>query len=340
MKPENIVLTGGGTGGHLSIVNEIKKELNMRGIKPIFIGSSNGLDKTWFENDDGFEKCFFLDSRGVMNKGFVGKVMSVLNILKLSQKVGYIFDIHNISKVVSVGGYSAAPASIAAIINKKYFAIHEQNAKMGMLNRLMSYFADEIFSSYSNSSKAKNYPVAMKYFDSAKRRTELKTIIFLGGSQGSKSINNFAIRISKQLIANNIKIIHQTGKNDFERVSNEYKKMQIDADVFAFSSDLALKMSSADLAVSRAGASTLWELSANLLPSLFVPYPYAAANHQFFNANYLVERNMAAMCLDEMLNDFSFDDLRKIDIYNYSKNLEGVILPNGTKEMVDEICRS
>ena len=340
MKLENIVLTGGGTGGHLSIVNEIKKELNKRGIKPIFIGSSNGLDKTWFENDDGFEKCFFLDSRGVMNKGFVGKIMSVLNILKLSQKVSYIFEMNNVTKVISVGGYSAAPASIAAIINKKYFAIHEQNAKMGMLNRLMSYFANEIFSSYSSSSKAKNYPVAIKYFDNARIRSELKTIIFLGGSQGARSINNFALRISKQLVANNIKIIHQTGKNDFERISNEYKKMQIDADVFAFSSDLYLKMSNADLAVSRAGASTLWELSANLLPSLFVPYPYAAANHQFFNANYLVERNMAVMCFDERLSDFSFDDLKKIDIYRLSKNLEGVILPNGTKEIVDEICRN
>lgn len=340
MNPQNIVLTGGGTGGHLSIVNEIKKELNERGVKPVFIGSSNGQDKAWFENDDGFEKCFFLDSKGVMNKGFAGKILSVLNILKLSRTVGGIFKTYKITKVISVGGYSAAPASIAAIANRRYFAIHEQNAKMGMLNQAMSYFADDIFSSYDESSKAKNYPVAQKYFETARVRTELKTVIFLGGSQGARSINNFALRIAQELAKNHIKIIHQTGKNDFERVWSEYQKMGIEADVFAFSSDLYLKMSQADLAVSRAGASTLWELSANLLPGLFVPYPYAAANHQFFNANYLVQKNMAAMCVDSNLKDFDFEDLSKIDIFGLSQNLKGAILPNGAKEIVDEICKN
>ena len=340
MNPQNIVLTGGGTGGHLAIVNEIKKELNARGIKPVFVGSSNGQDQAWFEHDDGFEKCFFLDSRGVMNKGLVGKFLSVLNILKLSQTVSRIFKTYNIGKVVSVGGYSAAPASIAAIINRKYFAIHEQNAKMGMLNQAMSYFADEIFSSYDESSKAKNYPVALKYFETARLRNELKTVIFLGGSQGARSINNFALKIAQDLVKNNIKIIHQTGKNDFERVASEYQKMGIEPDVFPFSSDLYLKMSQADFAVSRAGASTLWELGANLLPTLFVPYPYAASNHQFFNAIYLIEKNMATMCLDTNLKDFDFEELLKIDIFGLSQNLKGAILPNGAKEIVDQIYKN
>lgn len=206
-----------------------------------------------------------------------------------------IFDKYDVKKVISVGGFSAAPATFAAITSfgcKLY--IHEQNSVMGKLNEITSKFASKLFSSFDSKSEVKDYPVSEEFFDNARIRDELKSIIFLGGSQGAKAINDFAIKVAPKLKSLGLKIIHQTGKNDYERVKEQYDKLKIEVDVFAFSKDISQKMSEADFAVSRAGASTLWELCANSLPTLFVPYPYAAKDHQYTNAKFIEKR--ALLC--------------------------------------------
>lgn len=337
LKTSNIVLTGGGTGGHLAIVNEMKKELNSRGIKPIFVGSANGQDKSWFENDPNFEACYFLQSRGVMNKGLIGKVMSLISIIILAFKMGAIFKKHNIGKVFSVGGYSAAPASFGAIIYFKNLFIHEQNAKMGVLNKVLSVFSKNIFSSYSIN--ATDYPVGENYFNTARTRKDVKTIIFLGGSQGAKNINNFALQIARDLTSKGIKIIHQTGKNDFERVAQEYTKLQIQADVFAFHNELFLKMADSDLAISRAGASTTWELCANGLPCIFVPYPFAASNHQYFNAKFFSDKKLGFLVLDGELQNFKIDKILNENIQQISSKLQKLIKLGGAKTMASEMLK-
>ena len=129
-----IAITGGGTGGHLTIVKAIKDELNKRNIKPIFIGSINGQDQEWFKNDDGFEEKYFLKSSGIMNKNFIGKFTSLFNILRLSIECNNIFKKHQIDKIFTVGGFSSAPASLAGILTKKDIYIHEQNSILGKLN--------------------------------------------------------------------------------------------------------------------------------------------------------------------------------------------------------------
>jgi len=87
-----IAITGGGTGGHLAIAKAIKEELNKRGIKPIFIGSTYGQDKDWFENDEGFKEKYFFETQGVVNKKGFKKFSSLLNILKYSKECKYIFE--------------------------------------------------------------------------------------------------------------------------------------------------------------------------------------------------------------------------------------------------------
>lgn len=335
LKKCDIVLTGGGTGGHLSIVNEIKKELNSRGLKPIFVGSTNGQDKAWFDNDIGFEKCYFLESRGVMNKGFMGKILALLEIFILSVKLLGIFHKHKIKTVFSVGGYSAAPASFASIIYFKKLYIHEQNAKMGVLNKILSILAVKIFSSYSLD--ATDYPVGLKYFESARTRENINTIIFLGGSQGAKSINNFALKVARQLSQKGIRIIHQTGKNDFVRVSQEYQNMNLEVDVFAFHNELFSKMAQADLAISRAGASTIWELCSNGLPCIFIPYPFAASNHQFYNAKFFSDKQIGFLVLDKDLIGFDIEQILNINLSQMSQKLQASIVFGGAKKMVNEM---
>lgn len=334
----NIVITGGGTGGHLSIVKALKEELNARGVKPIFIGSSNGQDKQWFENDNGFEQKYFLKTKGVTNKKYIGKLLSLLNILILSIKCISLFHKHKVTKIVCVGGYSAAPASIAAKLSFKDLYIHEQNSKIGSLNRLLKPLAKEFFSSYVV--PATPYPVSQKYFDIYRARDSVKTVIFLGGSQGAKSINDFAMSVASYLRDSNIDIIHQAGAKDFQRVKKYYDTNNIKVDVFDFSDDLVSKLSHADFAVARAGAGTLWELVACGLPTLFVPYPYAASNHQYYNAKFLFDQNLAFVMNDAKMSQNEFKKYLKIDLRGTNQKLKDILPPNGTKIIVDKIMES
>jgi len=322
-----IVITGGGTGGHLVIAKAIKTELNKRGIKPVFIGSSYGQDKAWFENDYGWEEKYFFDTSGVVNKKGLSKLNSLFNIINFGLKTKQIFDKHKIQKVFSVGGYSAAPASFGAILFRKEFFIHEQNAYMGRLNKLLKPFAKRVFSTFFYNDP---YPVRDEFFEYARVRKEIKTLIFLGGSQGAKQINDFALQVAK---TKKYKIIHQTGKLDYERCEKFYKENQIEADYFAFDKNLIQKISQADFCISRAGASTLFELVSNQLPSLFVPYPYAAGNHQYYNAKWLVDKGLGFLTTNPKLSDLDV----KIDII--SQNLKDINHKNGSKIIVDEILK-
>lgn len=331
-----IAITGGGTGGHLSIAKVLSKELNSRGFKTIFIGSTNGQDKAWFENDESFEFRYFLPSRGVVNKKFFGKILSLINIFALSFRALRIFKKHDICAVISVGGYSSAAASFAAIISRKKFFIHEQNAASGALNSLLKPFCDKFFSSYQKDRY--DYPVAAKFFETARNREKIKTILFLGGSQGARFINELALKIAPNLSAKDVKIIHQCGVKDFELVSEAYKKMSIDAEIFAFSGEIEKYMNEADLCVSRSGASTLWELCANRLPSVFIPYPYAAKNHQFFNAKFLLDKGLARIYKQNEVNSDKFvDEILNLDVKMISTGLKGEIAIDGSKKIIDDI---
>lgn len=333
----NIAITGGGTGGHLTIAKAIKEELIRQGDTPIFIGSSNGQDKSWFEDDAEFENKYFFNTGGVVNKGLVGKVKSLFNIFLYSIKCRDIFIKNNINIVFSVGGYSAAPASFASIMLKKPLYIHEQNAVMGKLNKTLKPHASGIFSSYDKDAKIKDYPVRDIFFQNARVRDEIKTIIFLGGSQGASAINNFAMKIASILKDSSIKIIHQCGKNDFEKLENFYSDKNIEVDLFAFTKNLEKKIKEADFAISRSGASTMWELCASMIPALYIPYPYAAADHQYHNALFLKEQNLAFLKREDELVESLFLEILKSDISKMSLGLNHTIAQGGAKKIVDFI---
>lgn len=336
-----IVITGGGTGGHLAIAKAIKNELNKRGIKPIYIGSTYGQDRDWFANDDGFSQKYFFDTQGVVNKDFFGKVKSLFKIAFATKKAMGIFNQNDITKVISVGGFSAAAASFASVIQKKELYIHEQNSVMGKLNSTLKKYAKECFSSYDDNSTIKDYPIDLKFFENARLRDSIKSVIFVGGSQGARSINNFAIKVAPFLDSKNIKIIHQTGKEDYSHVASEYKRLGIVADVFNFSKELEKKIQEADFAISRAGASTLWELSASCVPTLFIPYPYASEDHQYHNAKFLFDKGLCFLKRENELQEEDFYDIiTNQNIQQISQGLCNTIAKDGVVKLVDKILEN
>ncbi|MFK5882431.1 MAG: UDP-N-acetylglucosamine--N-acetylmuramyl-(pentapeptide) pyrophosphoryl-undecaprenol N-acetylglucosamine transferase [Sulfurospirillum sp.] len=333
-----IALSGGGTGGHLAIIKALKNALNQKGIKPVYIGSSRGQDRTWFESEEGFSQKFFLNSQGVVDKKGLKKLSALTEILKSSSTCRAIFKEKNIKSLISVGGYSAAPASFATIGSRVNLYIHEQNAAIGKLNKILKPFAKEFFSSYTPDSKVRDYPVDISFFKNKKEINELGTIIFLGGSQGSKTINALAINLAKELKKKNIHIIHQTGKNNFKAIEDFYKSNDIDADIFDFSPNLLEKISQADFAISRSGASTLWELCAQGIPTLFIPYPYAASDHQYYNAKTLSDKKLALLKRENEIDAKSIlNEIKKLNLRKISKKLKEEISPNGAMKIIESI---
>ncbi|MDP1785309.1 MAG: undecaprenyldiphospho-muramoylpentapeptide beta-N-acetylglucosaminyltransferase [Sulfuricurvum sp.] len=333
----NIVFTGGGTGGHLVIALSLAEAARSRGHKVIFIGSMSGQDRQWFGNSTLFEQTYFLETTGVVNKKGVGKLVAMWKILKAVVESRRIIRTFGADAVVSVGGFSAAPAAIASVTMKTPLYIHEQNAITGKLNTLLRPYAKGFFSSYETGDNYCDYPVNESYFQHARIRSEVKTIVFLGGSQGAKFINDLALEIAPWLSERGIAIIHQCGAAEEERVGHAYREMGLDAQVYGFTTKIAELIERSDFAVSRSGASTLWELCAARVPAFYIPYPSAAADHQFHNARYVVEHNVG-WC--ERQSEGIFQKLKEAiesNIQSKSEGLVRLIAMNGAQHIIEMI---
>lgn len=287
-----LCITGGGTGGHLMIAEALVEAAVVDGHEVIFIGSTHGQDRRYFEGRSAFSHVYFLETSGVVNQKGFKKLKALYKIFLAFLQARRLLKEHGVQATYSVGGFSAAPASFASLSRFIPLFIHEQNAVAGRLNSLLKPFAKSFVSAYDTSSPISGYPVKELFFENARVRESLKTIIFLGGSHGAKAINDLALSLAPHLQKMGIKIIHQAGDLDYERVKEEYEKLGISVELYGFTQNMPSLIAEADFAVSRAGASTLWELTANGCPALYVPYPYAAADHQYHNAAFIVKNSL------------------------------------------------
>ena len=330
-----ILITGGGTGGHLAIARSLRDAAMKAGHECSFVGSSAGQDRSWFADDTAFTSVRFLNTSGVVNKRGLAKLASLF--LSFKAMLQALPLVKKADCVISVGGFSAAPASFAAVLLRRPYFIHEQNAAIGRLNRLLRPFSKAFFSSYEEESLVKDYPVRESFFEYAHIRHHVKTIIFLGGSQGARYINELALKLAPLLKEKGIKIIHQAGSLELDKVIEEYKNLDIEAEVFAFRNDVDLLMKESDLAVSRSGASTLWELCASALPAVYIPYPYAAGDHQFYNAQYLLEHN-ASYLARQVEDPYSLVlGLLDKDLSEESHALQTLIKADGAKTLITKV---
>ncbi len=335
----SIVMTGGGTGGHLAIIRAVKEALVTEGSEQqsdaslVYIGSEKGQDRQWFEHDDDFEAKYFLQTKGVVNQKGLGKLASLWMMFKAYLHARKLLKQHNAKVVFSVGGFSSAATAFAAKTSGVPLVIHEQNAALGSLNKLLKPYADVFISSYLEESPIKAYPVKEVFFDNARIREKVKTVIFLGGSQGARAINELALSLAPELKARSIRIIHQAGANNIDAVQQAYRELGIDAEVFGFTTKLADYMNEADFAIARAGASTLWELAATALPTLFIPYPYAASDHQYYNAKFLVEKELAWVMRENEIEKEKVLALFNEDLSQKSRGLMKSIERDGSRQI-------
>jgi UDP-N-acetylglucosamine--N-acetylmuramyl-(pentapeptide) pyrophosphoryl-undecaprenol N-acetylglucosamine transferase len=299
------IIAGGGTGGHVMPALALGEELRRQSEEVLFIGSEKGLENRLVP-EAGF-RLMRLPSRQVMGQGVVGKLGAVLSLFPATLRAIKILRSENAKVVLSVGGYAAVPSVLAAFLLRVPLALVEPNAIPGRANRLAARLAGRIFLCFeaattqlggsSDRVHVTGVPLrralveAFQQSSTREKPSQPLRLFVFGGSQGARQINNAVVGALPLLPSGSLKVVHQTGAGEFERVKAAYAAAQrderderFDVEILPFESDMPSRYSWADLALCRSGAMTVAELTLAKLPALFVPYPYAADDHQRANA--------------------------------------------------------
>ncbi len=319
-----VLFAGGGTGGHLfpalAIADEIKRQVPDAAIT--FVGTKDKIEARvvpqrgysfapiWIS---GFRRKFTLNNLLFPAKVVVAIMQSFFLMKKVKPDV-----------VIGTGGYVCGPPLYVATKMKIPTLIQEQNSYPGATTRKLAAYVNEVHISFeatrqylrrSDNVRLSGNPTNAKLGTVTREEgaklfnlnPNTKTILAFGGSLGAASINREIERILPELLKAGLQIIWQTGKIDFERINTKMQhKLSVDEKkqvrVHEFIEQMQFAYAASDVAVCRAGASTLAELAVVGLPSVLVPYPFAAADHQTENARSMVDQGAAVMIKDGELS--------------------------------------
>lgn len=357
-----IIITGGGTGGHiypaLSIAHGLINRFNKS--KILYVGSEQGLEKD-FAIREGF------DFKGVTVAGLPRplsfKTLGVL--LKNFQGLGQSSKLISEFKpdlVVGSGGYACGPIMLAAALKGIPTLLHEQNAVMGLTNRILSRFVNVVCLTFpvnnlpagkKNKCVITGLPVRQDILSNSRDKGisalglkhDRKTILITGGSQGAKHLNETVASLWRELIAKNIQIIHLAGPKLFADMQREAKTQGLGtADglyIYDYLHNMSDALWAADIIIGRAGASFLAEVAAVGKASVLIPYPYAAGNHQEANAKALADVGAATMILDK---DLTVGNLKEavfavLEDNALQSSMENSALMQGHKAALENIIK-
>jgi len=313
----NIVIAGGGTGGHLypclALANTFMKREAKTAI--LFIGTAAGIEARVVPSQ-GFQ-FKSISAQGFVGKPVLGKVRALLFVLS-----GMFQSISHLKKfspdlVIGIGGYTAGPVMMATFFLRIKRVILEPNLIPGVMNKVLAPFVHLTVTAFEETKhflRARNIaclgvPVragilgigrGRKISAPTEKTRSSFTLLILGGSQGAHAINQALIHAMPFLEKTPITMLHQTGEKDWAEVTAAYAKHKINARVFKFIENMAEAYAASDFVISRAGAGTLSELAVVGLPSLLIPFPYAKG-HQEKNAAPFVNAGAAEMILDKDL---------------------------------------
>ncbi|CAG37627.1 undecaprenyldiphospho-muramoylpentapeptide beta-N-acetylglucosaminyltransferase [Desulfotalea psychrophila] len=300
---KRILLTGGGTGGHLFPAIAAAQQFcrEYPGAEVLFVGTKRKMDAETLERY-GF-KGVAINSYGLKGKNMRELVKALLVLPISCLQALFILARFRPDLVLGVGGYVTGPVVAMAKLCRRPTLIHEQNSVPGLANRKLAKLVDRVCVSLPASASCfpadkvvfTGNPVRENLVALAAKAREVKegvTLLVLGGSQGARSLNRLIVEafvgVGSESLAG-INLIHQTGTKDLAWVKQAYGDAGRDVWVEPFFKDMDAVYSQADILVSRAGATTLAELATLGKPVILVPYPFAADNHQQKNAEYYVQ---------------------------------------------------
>ena len=358
MQNLKFILSGGGTGGHIYPAIAIANELKLRfpDAEILFVGASNKMEMQKVPQSGYPIKGLWI--AGIQRKLTIDNALFPIKLLDSLLKSRTILRHFKPDVVIGTGGFASGPLLRVAGIAGIPTVLQEQNSFPGITNKWLSKRASKICVAYENLEKffPKNKivltgnPVRQDLMGFKEKRQEAiefykldpekKTVLVLGGSLGARRINQL---IAKELVnfsSQNVQLIWQCGKLYHDEYAHFNEKE--DVQVLSFIDRMDLAYAAADVIISRAGASSVSELCLVGKPTLFIPSPNVAEDHQTKNANAIVDKEGALLikeseldtkfttAINSLLND---EELQK----KLSVNMLQLAKPNATKEIVDEI---
>jgi UDP-N-acetylglucosamine--N-acetylmuramyl-(pentapeptide) pyrophosphoryl-undecaprenol N-acetylglucosamine transferase len=303
-----VLIAGGGTGGHVFPGIALAEEIVGRhpAHDAVFVGTARGLEATVVPAA-GFP-IELIDVKGLKGKGLAQRLANLLLIPGALLRSIAILRRWRPDVVVGVGGYASGPVVLAAWLLRIPTAVQEQNAAAGFTNRVLGRFVRTVFTAFPEAARhfparkvqQLGNPIRRSMLDNFMRPTsphDRPRVLVFGGSQGAHALNMRLVEALPHLadLREKVTFMHQTGARDREPVERGYQATGFSADVREFITDMSAAYAVADLVVCRAGATTLAELTVCQKPSILVPFPFAADNHQVLNARSLVASGAAVM---------------------------------------------
>lgn len=318
-----IIISGGGTGGHIYPAVTIAKAIAgmVQPCEILFVGTAEGLEADIVPKEGfvlatiearGFERRLSWDTVRTIYKTLAGLGQSIKILRRFRPDI-----------VIGTGGYVCGPVLLTAALMGIPTVIQEQNVIPGVTNKILARFVNKIAAGYSEAAKffgrqadkvvVTGNPIRSDVL-SATREDGIKalgldaaklTVLVVGGSRGARTINNAMIEVHRHFIRrNDIQILHVTGQSEYNNIVDSITHAGIDIaeagniSIIPYLHNMPQALAAADIAVFRAGAVGLAELTARGIPAILVPYPYAAENHQEANARVLEGQGAALVVTD------------------------------------------
>jgi UDP-N-acetylglucosamine--N-acetylmuramyl-(pentapeptide) pyrophosphoryl-undecaprenol N-acetylglucosamine transferase len=343
MNPKTeIVFSGGGSGGHTVAALSIIDFLDLDEYSISYVGSYSGIEKDLVTQLGISYKAI---STGKLRRYFSWE--NFLDFFKFSwgivQSFAYLMFRPKIKIIFSTGGFVAVPIVIAGrVLGKKVF-IHEQTTRVGLANKISSFFAHKIFVSFESSLKyfpkhktiLSGYPLRKEIYNIAstpKKNNSLSKIFITGGGNGSKKLNDFILKNLRDL-QKDFSIVHQVGKQFLDEFK-EYATERYQVCGF-IGKEMIQYLTEADIVISRAGAGTVSELIYLNKKAIFIPLKIAQKNEQFHNAEEALKKIKGKIILEDDLDNVNLrqeiDRLLRIESINKSSQInkaQNIILQN------------
>lgn len=315
-----VVVSGGGTGGHiypaLSLIKEIQKQEPNSDI--LYIGTKNGLEGQLVPRENiPFET---IEISGFKRKLSLDNIKTVIRFLKGVTKAKRLIKDFKPDVVIGTGGYVCGPVVYSAAKLGIPTVIHEQNSIPGLTNKFLSHYVKKVVTSFEEAGqffpkekvmllgnpRAQEVVNINKANDSEEIKLALnkKTVLIVGGSRGARPINDAFLAALPEVAKLDYQFLYVTGQVHYEKVMKEVDKVGNPSNVIvkSFIHQMPQVLSSVDLIVCRAGATTLAEITALGLPSILIPSPYVTNNHQEKNARALSDKGAAILRLERDMN--------------------------------------
>ena len=318
-----VMIAGGGTAGHINPGLAIAKEiLKRRKATIVFVGTEKGLEKELIPKE-GFE-LKLINVRGLKRKFSLDTFLFVKDLAFGHMQARNLIKEFKPDIVIGTGGYVCGPVLLNASIMGIPTAIHEQNAYPGMTNKILSRFVNAIMISFEESKEY--FGTKKTYFTGNPLRPEIinanredarkiikcgrnKLIVAVGGSRGAEKINKTITNFIRDGVPEGVKLLFATGEKNFDKVKELLKDIKIDknrVEIVSYIHNMHEVLAAADLLISRAGATTLSEITALGIPSVLIPSPNVTNNHQEYNARALEKEGAAAVILEKELDETYF----------------------------------